>query len=506
MPGTFSVDLLSNTEFLVYRLPKTGCGTSDHESVRHADLIAGSYLWAGSLADIFVTQWTTQQARRDKARTQEYRWRITVERLAAAQVRLQDLDLVAQKRKERALNLVGRGRGMIRRADKYLAQQHRREPEQVPGPAPALPIFLDRAATPDDYHSVWEPSEFEYDTEETDPEDPEDSPKEDDDDASVGSDSTYKSSGHDTDRTRRTNTANRNQRHNQRKCKEGRGRRPTNAKKEEDRHKGKVVLYLFRDSPKEGTLTYTDWCREVEEYLRKGYDDNWIKDAMLSLVEGQAYINFYSCDEGRNRTLAQILKEMDSIYNVSVTFRDLNARMCGLKQGTNEPIKAYYERMADISVKLEQYHGDRFSPGELKMMKKDCFYAGLKEHNKYLVSHMKDRDQYGPAQMLKEIREQEDSHYPANTTPKPHNHDNMNKNPTHYGGKGYPYDKPGTYVVRHTDVQLPDPEQDEPTLPPSCDIDPGEIYDDSYYVAVISMAKETEKWGRCFNCGEEGHC
>ena len=80
---------------------------------------------------------------------------------------------------------------------------------------------------------------------------------------------------------------------------------------------------------------------------------------------------------------------------------------CGLKQGMNEPIKSYYEQMADISVKLEQYHGDRFGPGELSLMKKDCFYAGLKEHNKYLVSHMKDRDQYGPAQMLKEILEQE---------------------------------------------------------------------------------------------------
>ena len=67
------------------------------------------------------------------------------------------------------------------------------------------------------------------------------------------------------------------------------------------------------------------------------------------------------------------------------------------------------------------------------------FYMGLKEHNKYLVSHMKDRDQYGLAQILKEIQEQEDSHYPANTTPKPHNHDNTNT--THYGGKGLPYDK-----------------------------------------------------------------
>ena len=101
VPGTFSIDLLSDMEFLVYRLPKTGRGMSDHESVRHADLIAGSYLWVGSLADVFVTQRTTQQVRRDKVRTQEYRRRITVERLATAQARLQDLDLVAQKRKER---------------------------------------------------------------------------------------------------------------------------------------------------------------------------------------------------------------------------------------------------------------------------------------------------------------------------------------------------------------------------------------------------------------------
>ena len=90
---------------------------------------------------------------------------------------------------------------------------------------PTLPVFPDRAATPDDYHSAREPSELEYDTEETDPEGPEGDPEEDDDDASAGSDSMYKSSGHDTDRTHRSNTANRNQRCNQWKCKEGRGRR-----------------------------------------------------------------------------------------------------------------------------------------------------------------------------------------------------------------------------------------------------------------------------------------
>ena len=96
------------------------------------------------------------------------------------------------------------------------------------------------------------PSEFEYDSKETDPKEPEDDPEEDD--ASVASDSTYKSSGHDTDRTRRTNILNRNHRRNQRKHKEHWDRHPTNAKREEDRSKGKVVLSLFWDSPKDGRL------------------------------------------------------------------------------------------------------------------------------------------------------------------------------------------------------------------------------------------------------------
>ena len=404
--GTFSVDLLSDTEFQVYRVPKTTRGMSDREARCYADSITGSYLWAGSPATVFVARQTTQEARRDKIKMREYHRKITMWWLAAAQARLKDLEMVTQKCQERAANPVARGRGMIRRADKYLAQWYGKEPERILGTVPVLPTFPDCPATLDDYHSAREPSESEYDTEEMDPEEDRDDVEGDDDDASVGSDTTSKSSGHNTDRTNRTTTANRTQRHNQRKRKESRGRRPTNARKEDERCKGRVVLSLFRDSPKEGALMYTNWHREVEEYIWKGYDTNRIKDAMLSSVEGQAYVNFRSCNEGRNRTPAQILKEMDSIYNVSVTFQDLNARMCGLKQGMNKPIKTYYERMADISVKLEQYHGDHFGPGELKMMKKDCFYAGLKEHNKYLVSHMKDREQYGPAQMLREIREQ----------------------------------------------------------------------------------------------------
>ena len=69
LPGTLSMDLFSDTEFLVYKLPKTGRGMSNAKSMLFADLIAGSYVWGGVPADVFVTQQTTQQARRDKAKT-----------------------------------------------------------------------------------------------------------------------------------------------------------------------------------------------------------------------------------------------------------------------------------------------------------------------------------------------------------------------------------------------------------------------------------------------------
>ena len=69
VPGTFSVDLLSDTEFLVYRVPKMTRGMSDREARCYADLIMGSYLWAGSPATVFVTKRTTQEARRDKVKT-----------------------------------------------------------------------------------------------------------------------------------------------------------------------------------------------------------------------------------------------------------------------------------------------------------------------------------------------------------------------------------------------------------------------------------------------------
>ena len=128
---------------------------------------------------------------------------------------------------------------------------------------------------------------------------------------------------------------------------------------------------------------------------------------------------------------AKILEQMDMIYGTSITFWDLNAKLCGLKQGPYEPPKDYYKFMVDISVALKEHHGNQFQLGELAQMKKHCFYAGLWENYKYLVSHLKDWEYCDPVFMLKEISENDESQYLVSTLNKP-SRDSHGKASGHY--------------------------------------------------------------------------
>ena len=57
------------------------------------------------------------------------------------------------------------------------------------------------------------------------------------------------------------------------------------------------MLVLFRESTKEGALTYADWRLEGEEYIMKGYSGPQIKDAMVTSLEDKAKRNYQACDE-----------------------------------------------------------------------------------------------------------------------------------------------------------------------------------------------------------------
>ena len=239
----------------------------------------------------------------------------------------------------------------------------------------------------------------------------------------------------------------------------------------------------------------------MEEYIKKGYEDNKIKDAMLFSLEGKARRNFRHCDEHGDLTPAEILKRMDMSYNASVDFRELNAQLCGLKQGAFEPPKDYYDCMVDIGEALREYHQDHFQPGELSRIKKECFFAGLRDQSKYLVSHMKDKKEYGPVDMLKELRENDEARYPTNTAPPPWKPNGYNRNASHPDRKGV------GYIARSANVEpYPDIQSDFPPNAGMLGKDPEDAYDEGYYIGVINTMDDMSRHLRlCYNCGRGGH-
>ena len=155
--------------------------------------------------------------------------------------------------------------------------------------------------------------------------------------------------------------------------------------------------------------------------------------------------------------------------------------------------------MVDIGIALEKYHKDRFQPGELSRMEKECFFTGLREQSKYLVSHMKDKKEYDPVDMLKELWEHDEAWYPANTSYRPKT-DGNNRNSSQADRN-----KHVGYTVRAANVE-PEEEPEPECNPEPQGENPEDAYDDGYYIGVINTADELDRHlGLCFNCGRLGH-
>ena len=270
---------------------------------------------------------------------------------------------------------------MTHQADKAAARKI------VGGVQPESVALCAAANIEDDFHSARGNSDFEDHTEEELEDIQESEHEEEEATESDHSAASSVPSSRASFRSQRSNTEHQDKKRLKKRLKATNSLHATIARKgiQDDTaggRKGKVVLSMFRDSQKEGALEYTDWHGEVEEYIKNGFDNDKIKDAMFSSLEGKARQNFQHCDKRGDLTPMEILRKMDSSYNASVDFRDLNARLCGLKQGPFEMPKDYYDRMVDIGIALEEYHKDQFQPGELSRIEKECFFAGLREQSK----------------------------------------------------------------------------------------------------------------------------
>ena len=120
---------------------------------------------------------------------------------------------------------------------------------------------------------------------------------------------------------------------------------------------------LFRETTKEDAISYRDWCSEIEDALQRGHNAAKFKEAMFASLEGMARDNAKMIDENGDLHVTRILDGLDSLYGVSMPFQSLNADLCRLQQKPIESVRAYYNRMAQITVILRECHGNRYRRG-----------------------------------------------------------------------------------------------------------------------------------------------
>ena len=262
-------------------------------------LVHGEFLWCGVPVSLAAGHRTKKEAKYDLDATFACRHTRAQERIALAKFRKDSKRSVITPNEPQPC-----GRGMTCCADKHFAKK------VAGGPGLEGPALHATAGSPDGYHSAREPSDFHNDTkEELQDVESEEEPVVESNNSNTSSVRSDRTSLHSQDST----MENRDWKRTRGRLRAMDSLQSTNAKKgikgrTPDGKKSKVVLSMFRDSQKEGALEYADWRAEVEEFIKKGYEDSKIKDMMLFSLEGKARRNFRHCNEHGDLTPTEILK------------------------------------------------------------------------------------------------------------------------------------------------------------------------------------------------------
>ena len=269
---------------------------------------------------------------------------------------------------------------------------------------------------------------------------------------------------------------------------------------------------LFRETTKEDAISYWDSCSEIEDALEHGHNATKVKEAMFVSLEGMARDNAKMINENGDLHVTCILDGLDSLYGVSMTFQSLNAALCSLQQRQMESARAYYNRMAQITVILRERHGNRCRPGELARMSKDCFYVGLLPENRPMVVHLKDQPHTTPLDLLKALLEQEENdaltrtRYPPSTSSRTSQPSKLAERyhqhlPAEKRNDGY------TVCPAQLDADPTEVAPEADSVPLTDTLDALETwYNDGFLIGLHQAAEVSElRHGRCFNCQKEGH-
>ena len=152
-PGTYKVQLLSNTEFLLRKRPTSGPEMNWQDANTVIRLIHGNFLWCGVLVSLAAGHRSKKEAKYDLDATFAYR-----------HTRAQEWTVLNKFRKDSKRTVLSlkelqpRGQGMTRQADKFFAKKMAGGSDQEQSALRA------GAGSPDGYHSAREASDFDNNT------------------------------------------------------------------------------------------------------------------------------------------------------------------------------------------------------------------------------------------------------------------------------------------------------------------------------------------------------
>ena len=113
-------------------------------------------------------------------------------------------------------------------------------------------------------------------------------------------------------------------------------------KQRECRARG-VTLPLFKNSTKEGTTTYIDWCNSVDELVQDKVSVECIKSLVLQSLEGPPKDMARLANKRGKGTLADILLVLDKAYGRSALYVHFQSELCNIQQMYKESARDYFE-------------------------------------------------------------------------------------------------------------------------------------------------------------------
>ena len=229
--NTFTVELLSDTEFLLFEGPQSGPGINWENAIAYIRILHDIRDWGSMEVTMVASQHTMKQSWIDLANMREYHRACILGRLATVEGKARSLAIEnAKTPTPQGIFLLG----------ELTITWHR---GWVGGLALEPTLHVLRPATPEDYHSAREPSEFKYGSQGLEGSGT---------DSTGYSSTTMATSHHGIHHTQCSK--NRDHKRQKQKHSDWWKGRETNARKLKDQRNGRVVLPLFQESTKEGGI------------------------------------------------------------------------------------------------------------------------------------------------------------------------------------------------------------------------------------------------------------